>query len=181
MERIPVIYIDTSALTGTAITEADYVAPADIGTISNTRVDSPVVYPRIQRLSIDYNNIPIWTSSRIDGDFYEHVRLNLPSLSDFNITLVRESLRLTTKSIPFEQDAQLLTSPPTAGTATLSTTLDPAGDADSDGYSNMADAFPNNSAEYLDTDGDGYGNGFDNDDDGDGYLDATETSNGSIR
>lgn len=179
LERIPVIYIDTSALTGTAITEADYVAPADIGTISNTRVDSPVVYPRIQRLSIDYNNIPIWTSSRIDGDFYEHVRLNLPSLSNFNITLVRESLGLTTKSIPFEQDAQLLTSPPTAGTATLSTTLDPAGDADSDGYSNMADAFPNNSSEYLDTDGDGYGNGFDNDDDGDGYLDATETSNGS--
>ena len=179
LERIPVIYINNTGLSGTSPLPATYVAPADIGTTSNTRVDSPVVYPREKRFSIEYNDIPIWTSSRIDGEFYEHVRLNLPSLSSFNIALIREPLGITTKQIPFQQDAQPLTSTLTAGTATLSTTLDPAGDADRDGYSNMVDAFPENSAEYLDTDGDGYGNGFDNDDDGDGYLDATETSNGS--
>ncbi|MCP4852548.1 MAG: hypothetical protein GY900_12565, partial [Actinomycetia bacterium] len=39
------------------------------------------------------------------------------------------------------------------------------------------DAFPLDSAETLDTDGDGTGNNADTDDDGDGYSDADETTN----
>jgi len=179
LERVPAVYVNNTVLSGTSPVPAVYVTPAETSVISNTRIESPYTYPGKKRLSIEYNNISIWSTSRVDTEFYEHVRLNLPSLSSFNITLLREPLSMTTKSIPFQRDAQSMTSSLTAGTATLSTTLNPSGDADNDGYSNMADAFPNNPSEYLDTDADGYGNGIDNDDDGDGYLDATEVSNGS--
>ncbi|MEJ2284428.1 MAG: fibronectin type III domain-containing protein, partial [Desulfobacterales bacterium] len=47
-------------------------------------------------------------------------------------------------------------------------------DSDNDGYNDSVDAFPNDSSEWLDTDGDGVGNNADNDDDGDGMLDAWE-------
>jgi uncharacterized delta-60 repeat protein len=49
------------------------------------------------------------------------------------------------------------------------------GDNDADGFEDAADAFPNNPAEWLDTDHDGIGNNADLDDDGDGvpdYIDA---------
>lgn len=47
-------------------------------------------------------------------------------------------------------------------------------DADSDGVFNAGDAFPFDGLEYLDTDGDGIGNGHDLDDDGDGVVDAVD-------
>ena len=49
-----------------------------------------------------------------------------------------------------------------------------APDADSDGIPDAVDAFPNDSSEYLDTDGDGLGNRIDNDDDGDGVSDIRD-------
>lgn len=48
-------------------------------------------------------------------------------------------------------------------------------DSDNDGYNDNVDAFPNDSSEWLDTDGDLIGNNADNDDDGDGMLDAWES------
>ncbi|MCW8327919.1 thrombospondin type 3 repeat-containing protein [Photobacterium sp. SDRW27] len=47
-------------------------------------------------------------------------------------------------------------------------------DPDNDGIATAFDAFPNNSNEWLDTDGDGIGNNKDTDDDGDGILDAED-------
>ncbi|WP_104037100.1 thrombospondin type 3 repeat-containing protein [Vibrio jasicida] len=47
-------------------------------------------------------------------------------------------------------------------------------DSDKDGVGDNADALPNDPTETLDTDGDGIGNNADNDDDGDGYLDAED-------
>jgi hypothetical protein len=86
---------------------------------------------------------------------------------------------MITKLIPFVPDAIAQTSTPTIGGPTFLSSQNPTGDDDNDGVSNMADAFPENPSEQLDTDRDGYGNNFDNDDDGDGYLDTTEVANGS--
>jgi hypothetical protein len=47
-------------------------------------------------------------------------------------------------------------------------------DDDGDGVSNSADAFPYDSSEQVDTDGDGIGNNADTDDDGDGLSDALD-------
>jgi hypothetical protein len=183
LDRLPVLYIDNSALSGTSLSSPDtavYVAPADTAQISNTtRVESPVIYPGEKRFSIEYNNIPIWTATRINQGFYEHVRLDLPSLSSFTIALLREPQEMITKLIPFVPDAIAQTSTPTIGGPTFLSSQNPTGDDDNDGVSNMADAFPENPSEQLDTDRDGYGNNFDNDDDGDGYLDTTEVANGS--
>ena len=52
-------------------------------------------------------------------------------------------------------------------------------DDDNDGYLDVADAFPFDSNEWLDTDGDLVGNNADLDDDGDGYSDADENDNGT--
>ena len=51
-------------------------------------------------------------------------------------------------------------------------------DSDGDGVANAVDAFPNNGAEWLDTDFDGIGNNSDLDDDGDGMPDAWEIQHG---
>jgi chitinase len=47
-------------------------------------------------------------------------------------------------------------------------------DSDNDGISDAADAFPNDSSEWLDTDHDGIGDNADSDDDGDGMPDSWE-------
>jgi hypothetical protein len=47
-------------------------------------------------------------------------------------------------------------------------------DADADGMIDVADAFPLDATETLDTDSDGTGNNADTDDDGDGVLDGTD-------
>ena len=50
----------------------------------------------------------------------------------------------------------------------------PRTDADSDGVPDARDAFPYDGLEFLDSDGDGVGNGRDDDADGDGTLDASD-------
>ena len=52
-------------------------------------------------------------------------------------------------------------------------------DTDADGVNDNLDAFPNNAAETLDTDGDGQGNNADTDDDGDTLLDTAEVAAGT--
>ncbi|MDB4411574.1 leucine-rich repeat domain-containing protein [bacterium] len=47
-------------------------------------------------------------------------------------------------------------------------------DTDGDGYFDINDAFPDDSTEWADTDGDGVGNNADTDDDGDGVVDAND-------
>ena len=51
-------------------------------------------------------------------------------------------------------------------------------DTDGDGYNDSVDAFPDNGAEWVDTDGDGTGNNADTDDDQDGMPDTWETMYG---
>ncbi len=51
-------------------------------------------------------------------------------------------------------------------------------DTDGDGYDDPFDAFPNDAAEWLDSDGDGIGNNADLDDDQDGMPDAYENQYG---
>ncbi len=62
--------------------------------------------------------------------------------------------------------------------ATL-TIVDDEVDADSDGYYDYQDDFPNDPNEYLDTDGDGIGDNADEDDDDDGKTDVEEITNGT--
>ena len=52
--------------------------------------------------------------------------------------------------------------------------LESPGDLDADGCLDEVDAFPSNSQECVDTDGDGVGDNADSDDDGDGWTDADE-------
>lgn len=52
-------------------------------------------------------------------------------------------------------------------------------DDDNDNYIDEVDAFPYNSAEWVDTDGDNIGNNADPDDDNDGLLDTEEDLNGN--
>ncbi len=48
-------------------------------------------------------------------------------------------------------------------------------DDDNDGWTDLDDAFPIDSSEYTDTDGDGIGDNADDDDDGDGWTDSMES------
>jgi surface protein len=59
------------------------------------------------------------------------------------------------------------------------TLVDDEVDADSDGFYDYDDAFPNDPNENIDTDGDGIGNNTDTDDDGDGQSDELELTNGT--
>ena len=52
-------------------------------------------------------------------------------------------------------------------------------DRDGDGVKDEEDAFPDDSTEWVDTDGDGVGNNADEDDDNDGYTDAEELAAGT--
>ena len=175
LERQSVIYIDDASITGTSLsspTTVDYVSATD-ATSDDLRIDSPTVYPGAKRFSIEYDSIPIWIASRINEEFFEHVRLELPSKSDFTIRLVKEPQAMLTRLVPFDLD-------PTAtntGTPVVNTsTATPSDDTDGDGVTNLVDVFPFDPNEQFDTDGDGYGNTADNDDDGDGYLDTTESA-----
>lgn len=62
--------------------------------------------------------------------------------------------------------------PPDFDNDNIIDTEDP--DDDNDGYDDVDDAFPKNSAEWLDTDLDGIGNNEDEDDDGDGIPDSED-------
>lgn len=175
LERQPVIYIDEASITGTSLsspTTVTYVSPQN-ATADDMRIDSPTIYPGAKRFSIEYDSIPIWIASRINDEFFEHVRLELPSQSDFTIRLVKEPQTMLTRLVPFDLDPTATnTSTPVANTSTAT----PSDDTDGDGVTNLVDVFPFDATEQFDTDGDGYGNNTDSDDDGDGYLDTTETA-----
>lgn len=175
LERQSVIYVDGASITGTSLsspTVVDYVNAVD-ATADDLRIDSPTVYPGAKRFSIEYDSIPLWIASRINDEFFEHVRLELPSQSNFTIRMVKEPQAMLTKLIPFDLDPTATnTTTPVADTSTAT----PSDDTDGDGVTNLVDVFPFDPNEQFDTDGDGYGNTADNDDDGDGYLDTTETA-----
>lgn len=175
LERQSVIYIDDASITGTSLaspTTVSYVSSQD-ATADDMRIDSPIAYPGKKRFSIEYDSIPIWTASRINEEYFEHVILELPSKSDFTIRMVKEPVTMLTRLVPLDLDpAATNTSTPVANTSTAT----PSEDTDGDGVTNLVDVFPFNANEQFDTDGDGYGNNEDNDDDGDGYLDTTETA-----
>ena len=52
-------------------------------------------------------------------------------------------------------------------------------DSDDDGVDDNEDAFPDDSSEWIDSDGDGEGDNADSDDDGDGWPDSVEDNCGS--
>lgn len=175
LEKQSVIYVDGASITGTSLaspTTVTYVSSQD-ATADDLRIDSPTVYPGAKRFSIEYDNIPLWIASSINEDYFEHVRLELPSQSNFTLRMVKEPQAMLTKLIPFELDPTVTnTATPVADTSTAT----PSDDTDRDGVTNLVDVFPFDPNEQFDTDGDGYGNTADNDDDGDGYLDTTETA-----
>ena len=60
----------------------------------------------------------------------------------------------------------------------LNTSNSPQRDVDQDGFGDVCDAFPSDSEEWLDTDGDGAGNNADLDDDGDALSEVEEVDTG---
>ncbi len=175
LEKQSVIYVDHSSIRGTSLSSPSIVSYVDVAlaTDDDLRIDSPSVYPGAKRFSIEYNDIPLWIASSINEDYFEHVRLELPSQSNFTLRMVKEPQAMLTKLIPFELDPTASnTTTPVADTSTAT----PSDDTDGDGVTNLVDVFPFDPNEQFDTDGDGYGNTADNDDDGDGYLDTTETA-----
>ena len=152
LERVPVIYLAGSSITGTSAlspTTVSYVDPM-MSTASDTRVNSPLSYPGAKRFSLEYNDIPIWVSSRINEEYFEHIRLELPSVSDFKLSMIKEAQQMIIKEIPYPTDALPVHNPVIYYTSTH-TLVD---DIDRDGIPNVSDL----------------------DDDGDGYLDATESA-----
>lgn len=150
LERVPVIYLEGSSISGyssASPTTVTYVEPM-ARTVSDTRVNSPLSYPGAKRFSFEYNNIPIWVSSRVNEEYFEHIRLELPSVSDFKLSMVKEAQEMIVKEIPFPMDALPIHNPTIYYTSTH-TLVD---DIDRDGIPNVNDL----------------------DDDGDGYLDLTE-------
>ncbi len=152
LERVPVIYLAGSSITGTSAlspTTVSYVDPM-MSTASDTRVNSPLSYPGAKRFSLEYNDIPIWVSSKINEEYFEHIRLELPSVSDFKLSMIKEAQQMIIKEIPYPTDALPIHNPVIYYTSTH-TLVD---DIDRDGIPNVSDL----------------------DDDGDGYLDATESA-----
>ena len=149
------LYIDNefkTTATGSSIvtpTQVSYVPTENVDTVSNTRIDSQATFPGSKRFSIEYNGIPLWIASRISEDYFEHVRIELPSLSDFQIGLVREAQPMLVRQIPMPIDALSSDNPSVTASTTV---LTPS----------------------FDLDGDGIVNTSDDDMDGDGYLNATE-------
>lgn len=155
LERVPVFYIDhqsfdeNSSLSSPSI--ATYIDPLS-STASDVRIETPSAFPGARRFYIEYNGIPLWVSSNLDDAYFEHVRIELPSQSNFNLGIVREAQALKTLLVPFPNDALPQDNPYTLNS---SLTMD------------------------VDLDRDGIADTIDNDIDGDGYLNATETGGAS--
>ncbi|MGB2086152.1 MAG: hypothetical protein ACPHUE_03455 [Flavobacteriaceae bacterium] len=158
LERVPVIYIENASIVSTSPsspTIVSYLDPEDTATTSNTRVDSPATYPGSKQFSIEYNGIPIWIASSVSDNYFKHVKLELPSLSSFEIKIVREAQDMLVKQYAYPYDA-LASDNPTLTTPT--TIVTPS----------------------FDIDGDGIANDADNDMDGDGYTNSLEATNFSL-
>ena len=193
LERVPTIYLPRpDRNTSTDINSPTLFVPNDNPSgaqVPLMRYDTPTVYPGAKRLSIGLNKIPIWIASRISDEYFDQVTLDLPSLSNFNLSMIKEGQTMILRNQPLPLDSSatnVATTTSTTGTATPSTDVDNDGipndeddDDDGDGFLDTEDAFPLDPNEFRDTDGDGYGDASDNDIDGDGYLNTTETASNS--
>ena len=117
----------------------------------------------------------MWVASSMTDNVFKRAKIDLPSLSIFNLNIERKEFEKEIKEIPYPIDQSALNTQMPVSTITSS----PTEDTDGDGVANLVDAFPLDPAEQIDTDGDGIGNNADNDDDGDKYLDVTENTAGS--
>ena len=177
IEKVPVIHITESSITGTSISspsDAVYVDP-ESATSSDTKINISSIYPGTRRFIIKYNGITMWVASSMTDNVFKTAKIDLPSLSAFNLNIERKEFEKEIKEIPYPTDPSALNTQMPVSTMTSS----PTEDTDGDGIANLMDAFPLDPAEQIDTDGDGIGNNADNDDDGDRYLDITETTAGS--
>ncbi|RPG61104.1 MAG: hypothetical protein CBD66_003965 [Flavobacteriaceae bacterium TMED206] len=177
IEKVPVMYITESSITGTSISspsDAVYVDPLS-ATSSDTKINISSIYPGTRRFLIKYNGITMWVASSMTDNVFKRASIDLPSLSSFSLNIERKELEKEIKEIPYSTDPSALNTQMPVSTITSS----PTEDTDGDGVANLIDAFPLDPAEQIDTDGDGIGNNADNDDDGDKYLDVTETTAGS--
>ena len=177
IEKVPVMYITESSITGTSISspsDAVYVDP-ESATTSDTKINIPSIYPGTRRFLIKYNGITMWVASSMTDNVFKRAKIDLPSLPSFNLNIERKEFEKEIKKIPYPTDPSALNTQMPVSTLTSS----PTEDTDGDGVANFIDAFPLDPAEQIDTDGDGIGNNADNDDDGDKYLDVTEITAGS--
>lgn len=193
LERVPTIYLPRpDSSTSTDINSPTLFVPNDNpagAQVPLMRYDTPTSYPGAKRFSIGFKKIPIWIASRISDEYFDQVALELPSLSNFSLSIIKEAQTMIMRNQPLPKD---LTATNIATTTYTSMTSSPANDNDNDGILNnldddddndgfldTEDAFPYDPTEFRDTDGDGYGDSMDNDIDGDGYLNATERMNNS--
>ena len=193
LERVPTIYLPRpDSSTSTDINSPTLFVPNDNpggAQVPLMRYDTPISYPGAKRFSIGLQTIPIWISSRINDEYFDRVTLELPSLSDFSLSIIKEkqTMIMRSQALPLDLNATNIST-----TTYTSMTSSPVNDNDSDGITNnldddddndgfldTEDAFPYDPNEFRDTDGDGYGDSIDNDIDGDGYLNVTEGQNNS--
>jgi len=102
LERIPNLYLATNyQVSSTSITVSGTTETTTF-TLSNlvsptqyveadssptpTKFSSPTTYPGQRRLTLNYNNIPIWTTSKMTEGIFRRVKLSLPSLENFNLS-----------------------------------------------------------------------------------------------
>ena len=144
LERIPVIYIDHNSFAPSTVSSpalATYVAPLS-STASDVRVETPATYPGARRFYIEYNGIPFWVSSNMNDEFFEHIRLDLPSQSEFSLGIVREAQSFNSVTVPYTANADSSHNP-----STLNSPYPMEEDLDRDGIPDTTDE---------DIDGDGY-------------------------
>ena len=205
LERVPTIYLPRpSGTTSTDVNSPTLFVPIDNPASAQVPImeyDTREIYPGAKRFSIGLNRIPIWIASRISDEYFDQVSLELPSLSDFNLSMIKEEqtmvmrnqalpLDLTANNVATNTFTSMISSPSgnndqvtrtingiTYAADDIPNSLD--NDDDNDGFLDSEDAFPYDPSEFRDTDGDGYGDNRDNDIDGDGYLNITEGQNNS--
>ena len=119
------------------------------------------IYPGAKRFSIGLNKIPIWIASRISDEYFDQVSLELPSLSDFNLSMIKEEQTMVMRNQALPLD---LTVTNVATNTFTSMTSSPSGNNDQvtrtiNGITYAADDIPNS---------------LDNDDDNDGFLDSED-------
>lgn len=120
----------------------------------------------------------IANASDSDGDSLTYSASNLPSGANFNpssrtFSWTPNSSQAGSYSVTFSVSDGTLTDLETVAISVESNALL---DSDGDGVLDSEDAFPQDSAEWIDTDLDGLGNNSDSDDDNDGINDEADSS-----
>lgn len=129
LEKIPELYVATSysvssttttIASGTSVTNTFTLTTLDnpityvdaTASSSPTKFDSPDTYPGLRRLSLNYNGIPIWITSRMTEGLFKRVKLSLPSLTDFKISFVKSESTLNEFGViqyPFHTEIRNIT------------------------------------------------------------------------